>query len=85
MLLEINDGVDDEWAQVITEDQAEGVVRRRVRIEEGRIFGIAGRSTRMGRTSWMSSGKWRRGTQRFLSIDLLQLMTLSMYLITKPR
>ena len=42
LLVEINDGVDDERAWVITEDQAEGVVRRRVTIEEGGVFGVAG-------------------------------------------
>ena len=42
MLVEIDDGVDDEWAQAIAEDQAEGVVRRRVMIEEGGVFGIMG-------------------------------------------
>ena len=41
ILVEINDGVDDEWNQAVVEDQAEGVVRRRVMIEEGRVFGIA--------------------------------------------
>ena len=30
MLVEIDDGVDDEWAQAIAEDQAEGVVRRKI-------------------------------------------------------
>ena len=40
--MEINDRVDDEWVQAIVEDQAEGVVRRRVTIEEGRVFGIVG-------------------------------------------
>ena len=42
LLVEIDDGVDDEWAQAIAEDQAEGVVRRRVMIEEGGVFRIAG-------------------------------------------
>ena len=40
VLVEIKDGVDDEQNQVIVEDQAEGVVRRRVTIEEGGVFGI---------------------------------------------
>ena len=40
--MEINNGTNDAAAQVITEDQAEGVVRRRVIIEEGGIFGVAG-------------------------------------------
>ena len=42
VLVEINDGVDDKQNQAITEDQAEGVVRRRVMIEEGGVFGIVG-------------------------------------------
>ena len=42
MLVEINDGVDDEWNQVVMEDQVEGVVRRRVTIEEGGVFGVVG-------------------------------------------
>ena len=42
VLVEIEDGVDDEWNQVIVEDQAEGVVRRRVMIEEGGVFGVVG-------------------------------------------
>ena len=41
VLVEINNGVDNEAAQVIMEDQAEGVVRRRVTIEEGGVFGVA--------------------------------------------
>ena len=41
VLVEIKDGVDDEWNQAIAEDQAEGVVRRRVTIEGG-VFRIAG-------------------------------------------
>ena len=40
--MEINNGVDDDVAQAITEDQAEGVVRRRVTIREGGAFGVAG-------------------------------------------
>ena len=42
VLVEIDDGVDDKWNQAIAEDQAEGVVRRRVTIEEGGVFRIAG-------------------------------------------
>ena len=42
VLVEIDDGVDDVAVQVITEDQMEGVVRRRVTIEEGGVFGVAG-------------------------------------------
>ena len=41
LLVEIENGTDDAVAQVITEDQAEGVVRR-VMIEEGRVFRVAG-------------------------------------------
>ena len=41
VLVEIDDGVDDAQNQVIVEDQAEGVIRRRVTIEEGGVFGIA--------------------------------------------
>ena len=40
VLVEINDGVDDAWAQAIAEDQAEGVERRRVTIKEGGVFGV---------------------------------------------
>ena len=40
VLVEIDDRVDDEQNQAIAEDQAEGVVRRRVTIEEGGVFGI---------------------------------------------
>ena len=46
--MEINDGVDDERAQAITEDQAERVVRRRVMIEEGGVFGITGEEYKGG-------------------------------------
>ena len=35
------DGVDNEAAQVIVEDQAEGVVKRRVMIREGGAFRVA--------------------------------------------
>ena len=42
LLVEINNRVDNEAAQVIMEDQAEGVVRRRVTIEEGGVFRVAG-------------------------------------------
>ena len=42
VLVEIDDGVDDEQNQAVAEDQAEGVVRRRVTIEEGGVFGIVG-------------------------------------------
>ena len=42
VLVEIDNGVDDEQAQVIREDQAEGVVRRQVTIEEGGVFGVVG-------------------------------------------
>ena len=48
VLVEIDDGVDDEWAQVIMEDQAEGVVRRRVTIKEGRVFRIIGEEYKEG-------------------------------------
>ena len=41
LLVEIDDGV-DEVVQVIAEDQVEGVVRRRVMIEEGGVFGVTG-------------------------------------------
>ena len=41
VLVEIVDDMDDEWNQAITEDQAEGVVRR-VTIEEGGVFRIVG-------------------------------------------
>ena len=41
LLVEIDDGVDNEAAQVITEDQTEVVVRRRVMIREGGAFGVA--------------------------------------------
>ena len=42
LLVEIDDGVDDKRVQAIAEDQAEGVVRRRVMIKEGGVFGVAG-------------------------------------------
>ena len=42
VLVEINNRVDDEVVQAIVEDQAEGVVRRRVTIREGGAFGVAG-------------------------------------------
>ena len=42
LLVEISNGTNGAAAQVITEDQAEGVVRRRITIEEGGVFGIAG-------------------------------------------
>ena len=42
VLVGIDDGVDDEQVQVIMEDQVEGVVRRRVMIEEGGVFRITG-------------------------------------------
>ena len=42
LLVKIDDGVDDEAVQAIAEDQAEGVVRRRVMIEEGGVFGVVG-------------------------------------------
>ena len=41
LLVEIDDGTDDVVVQVITEDQAEGVVRRRVMNKEGGVFGVA--------------------------------------------
>ena len=40
-MVEIDDGVDNEAAQAIAEDQAEGVVRRRVTIMEGGAFRVA--------------------------------------------
>ena len=42
VLVEINNGVDNKQNQAIAEDQAEGVVRQRVTIEEGGVFGVAG-------------------------------------------
>ena len=42
LLVEIDDRVDDKWAQVVAEDQAESVVRRRVTTEEGGVFGVVG-------------------------------------------
>ena len=48
ILVEIDDGVDDEWNQAVVEDQAEGVVRRRVMIKEGGVFGIAGEEHKDG-------------------------------------
>ena len=42
LLVEIDDGVDDKRVQAIAEDQAEGVVRRRVMIKEGGVFRVAG-------------------------------------------
>ena len=42
LLVEIVDRTNDAVAQMIAEDQAEGVVRRRVTIEEGGVFGVAG-------------------------------------------
>ena len=42
LLVEIVDGTNDEAMQVITEDQVEGVGRRRVMIEEGGVFRVAG-------------------------------------------
>ena len=42
LLVEIEDGTDNTAVQVIVEDQAEGRVRRRVKIEEGGVFGVAG-------------------------------------------
>ena len=60
LLVEINNGTNDAAAQVITEDQAEGVVRRRITIEEGGVFGIAGGSSmKRGRTLWTSSVEWK--------------------------
>ena len=41
LLVEIVDGMDDVAAQAIAEDQVEGVVRRRVMVEEGGVFGVA--------------------------------------------
>ena len=41
LLVEIDDRVDDEVAQAITEDQVEGVMRRRVMIREGGAFRVA--------------------------------------------
>ena len=41
LLVEIEDGTNDVAVQVITEDQVEGRVRRRVMIEEGGVFGVA--------------------------------------------
>ena len=49
LLVEINDGTDDAVAQAIAEDQAEGVVRRRVMIEEGGVFGSGQRVLQGGR------------------------------------
>ena len=42
LLVEIKDRTDNAVVQAITEDQAEGRVVRRVTIEEGGVFGIAG-------------------------------------------
>ena len=42
LLVEIENGVDNAAVQVIAEDQAERVVRRRVMIEEGGVFRVAG-------------------------------------------
>ena len=42
LLVEIEDGTDDAAAQAIVEDQVEGAGRRRVMIEEGGVFGVAG-------------------------------------------
>ena len=42
LLVEIDDGTNNAVAKAITEDQVEGVVRRRVMIEEGGVFGVAG-------------------------------------------
>ena len=39
VLVEIDDGVDNAWAQTIAEDQAEGV-ERQVMIKEGGVFGV---------------------------------------------
>ena len=50
VLVEIDDGVDDEWNQAIAEDQAEGVVRRRVTIEEGNVLGIVREEFEEGET-----------------------------------
>ena len=41
LLVEIDNGVDDEVAQAIVEDQAEGAGRRRVMIREGGAFRVA--------------------------------------------
>ena len=41
-MVEIKDGTDDVVAQANAEDQAEGVGRRWVTIEEGGVFGVAG-------------------------------------------
>ena len=41
VLVEIEDGTNDVAAQAIAEDQAEGVVRRQVMIEDGGVFGVA--------------------------------------------
>ena len=40
-MVEINNGVDNETVQAITEDQAEGVVKRRVMIREEGVFRVA--------------------------------------------
>ena len=40
-MVEIDDRVDNEVAQAIAEDQAEGVGRRRVTIREEGVFGVA--------------------------------------------
>ena len=42
LLVEINNGVDNTAVQAIAKDQVEGVVRKRVTIEEGGVFGVAG-------------------------------------------
>ena len=42
VLVEIDNRVDDEQNQAVVEDQVEGVVRWRVMIEEGGVFGIIG-------------------------------------------
>ena len=42
LLVEIDDGVDNERAQAIVEDQVEGVVRRRMTIKDGGVFRVAG-------------------------------------------
>ena len=41
-LVEIEDRTDDVVVQAVAEDQAEGVGRRRVTIEEGGVFGVTG-------------------------------------------
>ena len=41
-MVKIDNRVDNEVVQAITEDQVEGVVRRRVTIEEGGVFRAAG-------------------------------------------